>query len=147
MSTPPKKLKSELTSQERVATANSRAQTTPVPTPLAERGRSDGSKTETPAPRSGDRSLAASPAHRIEDDGYAGLMEVLGTTDLDFAKGIYAQLTSASSRGDGMLDAVGLFFSLAAVKGKKPTDQFQAMLIAQAAVTQSMLPNWHRPIA
>jgi len=33
---------------------------------------------------------------------------------------------------------VGLFFSLAALKGKKPKDHFQAMLIAQAAVTHAL---------
>ncbi len=86
-------------------------------------------------PRSGDKSSVTSSDHPSGADDSARIMEMLGTTDLDFAKGIYAQLISASSRGDGMLDAVGLFFSLAAVKGKKPKDQFQTMLVAQAAVT------------
>jgi hypothetical protein len=135
MSTKAKKLKSELTSQERGTTANSRERTTTVPRPLPERGQSDGSKTETPTPRSGDKSSATSPDHRNEADDCARIMEMLGTTDPAFAKGIYAQLISASCRGDDRYDAVALFFSLAAIKGKKPKDQFQAMLVAQAAVT------------
>jgi hypothetical protein len=138
MSTPAKKLKSELTSQQRGATATSLEQTTPVPAPLPKRGRSDGPKTKTPTPHNGDKSSATSPDHPNEADDCTRIMEVLGTTDPDFAKGIYAQLISASSRGDGRYDAVGLFFSLAAIKGKKPKDQFQAMLVVQATVTHML---------
>jgi hypothetical protein len=135
MSTPSKKLKTEPASQERGATANSLEQTTLVPTRVPKRGRSGGSKTKTPTRRSGDKSSATSPDHPNGADDCARIMEMLGTTDPDFAKGIYAQLISASSRGDGRYDAVGLFFSLAAIKGKKPKDQFQAMLVVQATVT------------
>jgi hypothetical protein len=135
MITPAKKSKSELSSQARSMTPDSREQTKPVPTPLPELGRSEGSKTEKPTSGSSDKPSAISPDPRSEADGYARVMEMLGTTDLNFAKGIWAQLIGASSRGHGMFDAVGLFFSLAAVKGKQPKDQFQAMLVAQAAVT------------
>jgi hypothetical protein len=135
MSTPAKKLKKEPASRERGATANSLEQMTPVPARLPKRDRSDELKAETPTPRSGDKSSATSPDHRNEADDYARTMQTLGTTDLNFAKGIYAQLISASSRGDGRYDAVGLFFSLAALNGKKPKDQFQAMLAVQATVT------------
>lgn len=135
MSTPANKLKKEPASRERGATANSLEQTTPVPACVPKRGRSGGSKTKTPTPRSGDKSSATSPDHSNGADDCARIMEMLGTTDPDFAKGIYAQLISASYRGDGRYDAVGLFFSLAAIKGKKPKDQFQTMLVAQAAVT------------
>jgi hypothetical protein len=135
MSTPAKKLKNEPASRERGATATSLEQTTPVPARFPKRGRSDGPKTQTPTPHNGDKSSATSPDHPNEADDCTRIMAVLGTTDPDFAKGIYAQLISASSRGDGRYDAVGLFFSLAAIKGKKPKDQFQAMLVAQATVT------------
>jgi hypothetical protein len=136
MITPAKKLKSVSSPQERGMAPNGREQTKPVPAPLPNGGRSEESKTETPTPRSGDKSSAISADHhRSEADDFARLMEILGTTDPDFAKGLYAQLISASSRGDGAFDAVGLFFSLAAVKGKKPKDQFHTMLVAQAAVT------------
>jgi hypothetical protein len=136
MSTPANKLKNGPASRERGATANSLEQMTPVPARLPKRGRSDWPKTETPTARSGDKSSATSPDHPPNGaDDCARIMEMLGTTDLNFAKGIYTQLISASSRGDGRYDAVGLFFSLAAIKGKKPKDQFQAMLVAQAAVT------------
>jgi hypothetical protein len=135
MSTKAKKLKKEPASRERGATANSLEQMTPAPARVPKRGQSDEPKTKTPTRRSGDKSSATSPDHPNRADDCARIMEMLGTTDLDFAKGIYAQLISASSRGDGRYDAVGLFFSLAAIKGKKPKDQFQAMLVTQATVT------------
>jgi hypothetical protein len=135
MSTPLKELKNQPASPERGATANSLDQTPPVPARSPKPGRSDRPKSKTPTPRSGDKSSATSPDHPNGTDDCARIMEMLGTTDLDFAKGIYAQLISASSRADGRYDAVGLFFSLAAIKGKKPKNQFQAMLVAQAAVT------------
>jgi hypothetical protein len=135
MSTPAKKLKNEPASRQRGAMAHGLEQTTPVPARLPKRGRSDEPTTETKTPRSGDKSAASSPDHTNGADDCARIMEMLGTTDPDFAKGIYAQLISASSRGNGRYDAVGLFFSLAAIKGKKPKDQFQAMLGAQATVT------------
>jgi len=135
MSTSAKNLKNEPASRERSTTAHGLEQTTPVPARLPKRGRNDEPKTETKTPRSGDKSSASSADHPNGADDCARIMEMLGTADLDFAKGIYAQLISASSRGDGRYDAVGLFFSLAAIKGKKPKDQFQAMLVAQATVT------------
>jgi hypothetical protein len=117
-------LKKELASRERRATVSSLEQTTPVPARLPKRGRNGEPKTETPTSRSGDKSSATSPDHPNEADNCARIMEMLGTSDLDFAKGIYAQLISASSRGADRYDAVALFFSLAAIKGKKPKDQF-----------------------
>jgi hypothetical protein len=137
MSTAAKKLKNEPSSRARGAAANTLEQTT-LPTRLPEHGRSDGPRNETPTPRSGDKSSVTSPDHPSGAEDYARIMEILGTTDLDFAKGIYAQLISASSRGDGCYDAVGLFFSLAAINSKKPKDQFQAMLAAQATVTHML---------
>lgn len=135
MSTPPKALKSGPALPERGATANCPEQVTPVSAGLPKPGLSDRPKTKTSIPRSSDKSSTTSPDHPNEADDCARIMEMLGTTDLDFAKGIYAQLISVSTIADGRLDAVGLFFSLAAIKGKSPKDQFQAMLVAQAAVT------------
>jgi hypothetical protein len=119
MSTPAKKLKSGPASRDRGATANSLEQMTPVPARLPKRGRSDRPKTGTPILRGGDKSSATSRDHSNGADDCARIMEMLGTTDPDFAKGIYEQLISASSRGDGRYDAVALFFSLAAIKGNK----------------------------
>jgi hypothetical protein len=138
MSTPAKKLKNEAASRVRGATANSLEQTTSVPARVPRRGRSDEPKTEAPTARSGDKSAASCPDDPNGADDLARCMEMLGTTDLDFAKGIYRQLISASSIGGGRYDAVGLFFSLAVIKGKKPKDQFQAMLVAQTAVTHAL---------
>jgi hypothetical protein len=118
MSTPSKKLKTEPASQERGATANSLEQTTLVPTRVPKRGRSGGSKTKTPTRRSGDKSSATSPDHPNGADDCARIMEMLGTTDPDFAKGIYAQLISASSRGDGRYELLGFFSRLLRSRGK-----------------------------
>jgi hypothetical protein len=114
-------LKAEPAPRQRKATADGVEPTPRSPARVTKPGRSEAPKTET--------------AGKPEADDYARIAEMLGTTDVDFAKGIYAQLISASSRADGRCDAVGLFFSLAALKGKKPKDEFQAMLVAQAAVT------------
>jgi hypothetical protein len=115
--------------------ANSLEQTTPVPARFSKRGQSGGAKTKTPTPRSDDKSSATSPDQPNGGDDCARIMEMLGTTDPDFATGIYEQLIGASYRGDGKYDGVGLFFSLATLKGKKPKDQFQAMLLVQATLT------------
>jgi hypothetical protein len=104
-----KKCKSEPASQERGAMANSLEQTTPEPARVSKSGESGGPKTKTPTPRSDDKSSATSPDHPNEADDYARIMEMLGTTDPAFAKGIYTQLLGASYRGDGKYDAVALF--------------------------------------
>jgi hypothetical protein len=141
MSTPANKLKNGPASRERGATANSLEQMTPVPARLPKRGRSDWPKTETPTARSGDKSSATSPDHPPNGaDDCARIMEMLGTTDLNFAKGIYTQLISASSRGDGRYDAVALFFSLAAIKGKKPKD-FRLTQLGEYSATQGIPCN------
>jgi hypothetical protein len=141
MSTPPKKLKQQPTSRTRDATATS------GPARLPQAGRSDRRKTKTPAPRTGDNLPATSPVHRNEADDCAQIMETLGTTDPDFAKGIYAQLVSASFRVNGSFDAVSLFFSLAVLKGKKPKNQFEAMLLVQAVVTHVLTMKWATQVA
>jgi hypothetical protein len=135
MSTPAKKLKNEPASRKGGATTNSLVQTMPMPAQVPKRDLSDGPKTETPTPRSRDKSSATCPDHPNEADDWARISEMLGTTDPDFAKGIYQQLISASYRGNDRYDAVELFFSLAAIKGRKPKDRFQAMLAVQATVT------------
>jgi hypothetical protein len=133
LSTGAKKSKIKPASGERGGAAKSVEQTTPGPVSLPKRGRSDGPKRATPAAPTSDKLTA--PNHPDRADDYKKVMEALGTTDLDFAKGIYRQLISASSRSEGSIDVVALLFSLAAIKGKKSKDQFQAMLVAQAAVT------------
>jgi hypothetical protein len=133
MSTRAKKLKAEPASRQRDAAVDGVEPTPRLPARVTKPGRSEAAKTQTAGNRGVDKSSESSVANEADD--YARIAEMLGTTDVDFAKGIYAQLMSASSRADGRCDAVGLFFSLATLKGKKPKDQFQAMLVAQAAVT------------
>ncbi len=62
------------------------------------------------------------------------LMNALGTSDLDFLNGIVTQLGNAAK---STVNDLELNFMLAVVKGLKPTDQVEAMLAAQMAVTHT----------
>ena len=62
------------------------------------------------------------------------LMNALGTSDLDFLNGIVTQLGNAAK---STVNDLELNFMLAVVKGVKPTDQVEAMLAAQMAVTHT----------
>jgi hypothetical protein len=67
-------------------------------------------------------------------------MRMLGTTDRDFAKGLFGQLLSASGRGTDKFDGDGLFFVLGTINATKPRGELEAMQIAQmAAVHAAML--------
>ena len=81
-----KKLKAKPAPRQRDAAVDGVELTPRVPARVTKPGRSEAPKTET--------------AGKREADDYARIAEMLGTTDVDFAKGIYAQLISASSRGD-----------------------------------------------
>jgi len=62
----------------------------------------------TPAPNDGAQSSATSPDHPNEADDYGPLMKALGTTDVDFAKGLFGQLFHASARAADKYDGDGL---------------------------------------
>src|SRR5690242_19945316 len=99
MSTRPKEFKNRPASRERGASAHGPEQMTRVPARVPKEPRSNG-PTEA-APPSGDKPSGHTADHQTESDDCARIMEILGTSDPDFAKGIYAQLISASSRTDG----------------------------------------------
>jgi hypothetical protein len=124
-----KKLKAKPAPRQRDTAVDGVEPTPRLPARVTKRGRSETAKTV-------ESSQNSAPPNETED--CARIAQMLGTIDPDFARGIYRQLISASSRGDGRCDAVGLFFSLATLKGKKAKDPFQAMLIAQAAVTHAL---------
>jgi hypothetical protein len=92
---------------------------------------------ETPAPRQDAQRLAIPPEHSKESDDFGPLMRMLGTTDRDFAKGLYVQLVIASSRGIDKFEADGLFFVLGTIKATKPRDELEAMQIAQMAAVHA----------
>ena len=89
----------------------------------------------TPAPPAGAEPSATSP----ETDDYGPLMKILGTTDPDFAKGLFGQLLGAGARGAGKFDVQEHFFTLAVIKDQKPRDQLDAMGVAQAATVHAAL--------
>jgi hypothetical protein len=72
------------------------------------------------------------PDHPDEITGIILLMEALGTTDLEFARGLVGQVTAASEKG-GKVDADGVNFILSVIKNKKPQDHLEGMLAAQMA--------------
>jgi hypothetical protein len=64
-------------------------------------------------------------------------MKQLGTTDPEFAKGLFGQLFHASARGNDRFDRDGLFFPLAVIKSAKPNDEPVAMQLAQMALVHA----------
>ena len=93
----------------------------------------------TPAPPAGAKPSATSPDHSNETDEYGPLMKMLGTTDPDFAKGLFGQLLGASARGADRFDVLEHFFALAVIKDAKPRDQLYAMGVAQAAAVHAAM--------
>ncbi len=73
--------------------------------------------------------------------GQALLTDALGTSDLDFYRGLLRQLTNAVSV-KGRLDERDLNFMLAVIKDVKPSDQIEAMLAAQMAATHVAILNF-----
>lgn len=61
------------------------------------------------------------------------LMKALGTADLDFLRGIIAQIGDATSSGP-KVDEHQLNFLLSVIKGLEPKDQLETMLAAQMAL-------------
>jgi hypothetical protein len=94
---------------------------------------------EAPAPRQEPQRLAISPEHSKESDDFGPLMRMLGTTDRNFAKGLYGQLISASGRGIDKLDGDGLLFVLGTIKATKPRDELEAMQISQMAAVHAAM--------
>ena len=85
----------------------------------------------TPAPHVGAEPPATSPDHPNETDNYGPLMKALGTTNREFAKGLFEELFHASARGADKFDGQALFFPLAVLKGTKPKDELDAMHVEQ----------------
>ena len=90
-------------------------------------------------PHVGTRPSAASPDHPNETEDYGPLMKALGTTDPDFAKGLFGQLLRAGARGADRFDVQEHFFTLAVIKDAKPGDQLYVMGVAQAVAVHAAM--------
>jgi hypothetical protein len=78
--------------------------------------------------------------HPDQAAGLVQLMAALGTADRDFCGGIVEQLGDAASYG-GKIDERALNFMLSVVKGVKPRDQVETMLVAQMAAVHAAAMN------
>ena len=67
------------------------------------------------------------------------LAEALGTADVDFANGIINQLDRVCGR-----ELNDINFLLAVIKGMKPTDQTEAMLMAQMGIVHMAMMRFAR---
>ena len=92
-----------------------------------------------PSQHDGAQPSAAAPDHPNESEDCGHLMKVLGTTDRDFAKGLFGQLLRSSGRGADKFDTEWLFFSLGTIKATKPRDELEAMQIAQMAAVHAAM--------
>ena len=125
------KQKTELTSQERTAIEKFLARNAAKPAPRL--------KVLKEKPR-----IALDHPHELV--GQALLMDALGTADLDFYRGLLAQLADADSRA-GQIDEPGLNFMLSVVKGVDPKDQLEAMLAAQMVAVHVATMTFARRLA
>ena len=78
--------------------------------------------------------------------GEALLAAALGTTDLDFVKGLVRQIAAAAAP-DRQLDEAKLNFVLSVVKNVKPRDQLEAMLATQMAAVHLATMSLARQLA
>ena len=84
--------------------------------------------------------------HPDELIGPVLLAEALGTVDIDFVKGLLAQLGNATSQ-DQRPDESAINFLLSVITGAKPKDQFEAMLAAQMAAIHTATMKLTRQLA
>jgi hypothetical protein len=91
----------------------------------------------TPAPKDGPQPSATSPDHPNDTDDSAALKE-LGTTDPNFAKGLVGDLL-ATKTGDIESDVRRMMFTLSVVKGIKPRDELESMLLTQMATVHAAM--------
>ncbi len=79
--------------------------------------------------------------HPDELYGAALLMEALGTDEFNFAFGLLWQLGRAASSG-GKVDVAKLNFMLSVIRGQKPKDEIEAMLLAKIAIVDGVVTKF-----
>jgi hypothetical protein len=104
---------------------------------------------KTPAPRVKieieDGFLNIRPDHPVPSIGIRLLMEVTGTTDASFLRGLLYQLADAATT-DGETNEGDVNFMLAVIKDLEPKDQLEAMLAAQIAVVHMQTVRFARKL-
>jgi hypothetical protein len=95
-------------------------------------------ETVAPAPSRGPRPSATSPKHPNETGDSEAFLKELGTTDPNFAKGLYGDLLRTGSGGTES-DVRRIMFTLSVVKGLKPRDELEAMHLTQMAAVHAAL--------
>ena len=95
--------------------------------------------------REGDRQIIILN-HQNGTTRYELHMEEFGTTDPVFLNGIMLQITNACLRGNE-IDLAALDFMLSVIKGIKPKDQVEAMLVAQMAAVHSAVMKYVQYLA
>jgi len=90
--------------------------------------------------------FSVTPDHIHEATGTLLLMEALGTGELDFYRGLVAQLANAASRGSEP-DEDSINFMLSVIKGIQPRDQVEAMLASQMAAVHMATMTFARRLA
>lgn len=108
------------------------------------------SEAEVPAPRvkisNEGKVPTISPDHPNAAIGFQLLAEALGSTSEDFVNGLLIQIANAASPGQEPSES-HLNFVLSVIKNIKPTNQIEAMLAAQMAVTHMATMTFARKLA
>ena len=84
--------------------------------------------------------------HSDEGMGYLLLMEVFGTANIDFGKGLISNLVNIGSPGRDV-DLTGTNFALSIIKGIQPNDEVEAMLATQMAAVHLATITFARRLA
>ena len=87
--------------------------------------------------------VSLEPDHVDAAFGELLLMDALGTTQLDFSHGLFAQFANAATKGR-VIDEQQLNFMLSMVTGIEPRDQLEAMLAAQMAAVHNATMTFAR---
>jgi hypothetical protein len=84
--------------------------------------------------------------HPDPKTGWSNMMNALGSSDHDFAKGLVMQLVNAGTQGKDF-DGKGPNFMLSVVQGIQPKDEIEAMLAAQMAAVHMAAMTFARKLA
>jgi hypothetical protein len=75
----------------------------------------------------------------VPTEDYSAFIGSLGIENPEFVDGLVSQLLGVSGRHGGKLDAGGLSFALAVIKGSQPPDVLEAMQVTQMAAVHEAL--------
>jgi hypothetical protein len=93
----------------------------------------------TPESDSNLQPSGTSPDHANETDGYEAYLKALGTTNPIFVDGLFGPILGGTMRDVAASDMQQFGFRMSVVKGMKPRDELEAMLLAQMGGTHGAL--------